>query len=270
MKYFLTFSFLAIFQIGIAQIEHNIEFGVYQPLSSRSLDHFYNENWLLEKSTNHLRHNFNLGFDLRYTLLKNNYLFGINVAYANRKIIESNNYSYASGNDYFVDESVNYKQNHFGLFISVGYPIKIDKIRIIPFIEIPFYYYGVGKNDYYRNVYSIYKPNGELNTNFEIIHDIQISNGISTGVGLGFDITYHLNDRFYLGFSIKEYILMTLFNNPSKHHYEEKAISYDWEFSNGNVDYQEELSSDYEETDQFRNINFSNILPRFSIGFNFK
>lgn len=270
MRYLLTFSILAFLNIGKAQNSQNIELGVFQPLSSNSLDHFYNENWLLNKSTDHKRQNFNLGFDLRYSLIKNKVLYCINVSFANRKIEETNKYSYVSGNDYFVDERINYNQNHYGVFLSVGYQLKNDRFKITPIIEIPFYYYGVGKQDYYQNVYSYYKPNGELKTNFEINHDIKISSGIATGLGFGFDMTFQLNDKLYLGFSLKEYILLTLFKNPSKHHYEENAVSYDWEFANGAVDYQDQFSSDYEETDDFRNINFSNLLPRFSIGFNIK
>lgn len=243
--------------MGFSQSDKKNEIGMdcFSPIMTPSMRQYFNDDWILTPSTNYTRKYYSIGFSASYSRLIKGIKLGYKFGVVKRKVEESNKYDYNSVSNYFVDETFSYTQTHYVNSIFVTREETIKKLTLRLTFEIPFIYYGTGKNDYYN------RTNSDYPTDFVITEKQEIASGYSTGLGASLGLGYELFKNTNLGIDLSGYILYSKFSKPSSGHRTETDILGNTGATN--------LDATYEVKNNYSQWGYSRLVPRIFIAVKF-
>lgn len=242
---------------GLSQSDKKNEIAVdcFSPIMTASMKQYFTDEWILTPSSNYRRKYYSIGVSASYSRQLKGIRLGYKFGIVKRKVEESNDYDYFSGAHYFVNETFNYTQTHYVNSIFVSREETIKKLILRLTLEIPFIYYGTGKNDYYN------RTNSDYPTDYVITDKQEIAAGYSAGLGGSLGLGYELFKDTNLGLDLSEYLLYSKFSKPSHVHRTETDVLGNTGASNFDVTY--EVKNSYSQW------GYSRLVPRIFIAVKF-
>jgi hypothetical protein len=228
----------------------------FSPIMTASMKGYFNDEWILTPSDNYSRKYTSIGFGINYSRKIKEMKIGYRFGFVIRTVEETNNYTYFSPNQYFVDEKFTYKQNHFFNSVFIQKEENIKKLSIQLAVELPFIFYGAGKNNYYNRTYSELSS-GEIYSDYTVINNQKIGSGFATGLGINIGLAYNINNSMKFGVELDEYLLYTSFTKPTNIDYSENLVDYS---NSPPIEYP--FTSNNDIKNNYKQIGFSRLSPR--------
>jgi hypothetical protein len=228
----------------------------FSPIMTASMNGYFNDEWILNPSDNYSRKYTSIGFGINYLRKIKEMKIGYRFGFVIRAVEETNNYTYLSGNQYFVDEKFTYKQNHYFNSVFIQFEENIKKLSIQLAVELPYIFYGVGRNNYYNRTYSEL-TSGEIYSDYTLLNNQKIGSGFATGLGINLGLAYNINNSMKLGIELDEYLLYTSFTKPTNIDYSENLIDYSF---SPPIEYP--YTGNINIKNNYKQIGFSRLSPR--------